>query len=482
MGYGSVPAGDDLTVCAIARRTKSEHAEWRRYRTIVYPGGYVEYTFWTEKYIGEWQNGLKQMFHDNYLFDVDNFNDSLYHRADLQWIRHSYLGKTTRILRENSSNFLSPEWTPLIPTLKDSIWVNKWPLGEKTIYTVFSLVPEGFNGALFEENKPEGTHLVSLWHHKELDWIDKDGRNYVPATTFAFNKFELDTRTEGNVDCIALLPDIINASLSEGYINVQAAIGQQIDIWAGDPSYQNKNYKSYPSRHCQVNILDDFGGYEGKFVIQLFDNKELIDERILTLEPGTPLLASKTDKTPVTAKKPNGMVLIPSGTFSFKAENTDQFIPYPDTKEPVKEQVNAFYIDQYPITNTQYQEFIRATGYHPADTINFLKHWGNEFDSTKCNNASGKTTPVDAYPKGKSWSGVMDLTGNVWQFTNDVYYNGTYYFVIMKGGSYYKPTSSWWYVKGGPQPNTWHQQLLLVAPSFDRNATVGFRCVKDTGD
>lgn len=74
----------------------------------------------------------------------------------------------------------------------------------------------------------------------------------------------------------------------------------------------------------------------------------------------------------------------------------------------------------------------------------------------------------------------MDLTGNVWQLTSDVYNNGTYYFVIMKGGSFYKPTSSWWYVKGGPQPNTWHQQLLLVSPSFDRNATVGFRCVKPT--
>ena len=90
-----------------------------------------------------------------------------------------------------------------------------------------------------------------------------------------------------------------------------------------------------------------------------------------------------------------------------------------------------------------------------------------------------KPFPVDAFPEGKSPFGMMDLTGNVWQLTGDVYNNGTYYFVIMKGGSFYKPTSSWWYVKGGPQPNNWHQQLLLVSPSFDRNATVGFRCVKD---
>jgi formylglycine-generating enzyme required for sulfatase activity len=108
--------------------------------------------------------------------------------------------------------------------------------------------------------------------------------------------------------------------------------------------------------------------------------------------------------------------------------------------------------------------------------------WGNEYDSTLCNHATGKTTPVDAFPGGKSPFDVMDMTGNVWQLTNDIYNNGTYYFVIMKGGSFYKPTSSWWYVKGGPQPNNWHQQLLLVSPSFDRNATVGFRCVKDASD
>ena len=71
------------------------------------------------------------------------------------------------------------------------------------------------------------------------------------------------------------------------------------------------------------------------------------------------------------------------------------------------------------------------------------------------------------------------MVGNVWQMTNDVYDNGTYYYLMMKGGSFYKPESSWWYVKGGPQPPEWQQLLLLVSPGFDRNSTVGFRCVKD---
>jgi formylglycine-generating enzyme required for sulfatase activity len=281
-----------------------------------------------------------------------------------------------------------------------------------------------------------------------------------------------------------------------------------------------------------LDLAEAFADYEGKFVIQLFENEELMDERVLWLEPGSPRLMTRQEVTPFAGKKPEGMILVPSGSFDFSAENTDQFIPYPDTKEPVIVKINEFYIDKYPVTNIQYLEFLNATGYKPTDPVNFLKHWnngtipegledhpvvyisledakkyakwagkrlptevewqyaaqgtmgfmwpwGNDFDSTRCNNATGKTTPVSRFPKGKSPFGVMDLTGNVWQMTGDVYNNGTYYFVIMKGGSHYKPTSSWWYVKGGPQPNTWHQQLLLVSPSFDRNATVGFRCVRD---
>jgi len=68
------------------------------------------------------------------------------------------------------------------------------------------------------------------------------------------------------------------------------------------------------------------------------------------------------------------------------------------------------------------------------------------------------------FPAGASPFGVEDMVGNLWQFTQDVYDNGSYYYAIMKGGSYYKPTSSWWYVQGGPQPVSHQQMLLLVSP------------------
>jgi formylglycine-generating enzyme required for sulfatase activity len=736
----------------------AEKAEWRRYKTILHPGGSLEYTLHVNEYRGAWQNGLKLMFQDRWLYDLESFNDSLYHRPDLKWIRHEYiiglqfawnkafydwqtqqytlaefleqgerlfggydvvglwptwprlgvdqrnqwdlfadmpggleqirkisrdmkargtrfficynpwdestrsenpyqgmarlisdtdadgvvldchgassfllqhaadsikpgvvmysegmavvkdmpgivsgrvhdaiylppplnlnklirpdfaifrvcqlrdgrirreasvaffngygtelntfapgsaanmeddliyLGRTTRILRENTANFLSQEWTPLIDTRRDSIWVNQWPLGDKTIYTVFSLIPEGYNGPLFEGIPDDSMHLVSLWHHENLELAVVEGKHMIPARTEAFNRSDLGTRAEGNVDCIARFPRVIRARFNGPELEIEAGEGEIIRIWAGNPSYQNRSYLELPIGKHAVSIFNPpFNNHEGKYVIQLFEKEELLDETVVYLDPGTPRLVSQTIITAPTDRKPKGMVLIKSGSFEFKAENTDQFIPYPDVKEPVTTRIEAFYLDQFPVTNLQFRGFLESSGYLPSDPVNFLKHWenggipeglenhpvvyvsfqdaqayadwagkrlptekewqyaaqgsenrvwpwGNEYDSTRCNHALGQTTPVDAFPKGKSPHGVMDMTGNVWQITGDVYDNGTYYFVIIKGGSHYKPTSSWWYVKGGPQPNTWHQQLLLVSPSFDRNATVGFRCASD---
>ena len=38
--------------------------------------------------------------------------------------QYRYLGKTSMILRENSAVFTSDNFVPLIPSLKDSVWVN----------------------------------------------------------------------------------------------------------------------------------------------------------------------------------------------------------------------------------------------------------------------------------------------------------------------------------------------------------------------
>jgi len=100
-------------------------------------------------------------------------------------------------------------------------------------------------------------------------------------------------------------------------------------------------------------------------------------------------------------------------------------------------------------------------------------------DSSFCNTGNGKLYPVGKYKKGINPFGLYDLVGSVWQMTNDWYQSDTYQYIIMKGGSYYHPGGSWWYVQGGPKPLHYRQMLLRVSQGFERNATVGFRCVKD---
>lgn len=84
---------------------------------------------------------------------------------------------------------------------------------------------------------------------------------------------------------------------------------------------------------------------------------------------------------------------------------------------------------------------------------------------------------VDAHPKGASPFGVMDMVGNVWQWT-DEYVDEHTRAAILRGGSHYQPQGSVWYF---PQAyrNDEHGKLLLMAPSYDRSGTLGFRCVVD---
>jgi formylglycine-generating enzyme required for sulfatase activity len=197
--------------------------------------------------------------------------------------------------------------------------------------------------------------------------------------------------------------------------------------------------------------------------------------------------------------------------------------------------LNAFYIDRHPVTNAEFKKFIEAAHYHPKDDHNFLRDWkngtypeswdnkpvtwisledarayaawagkrlphewewqytaqgsdgrmypwGNDWDSMAApvpEKGRDMRTPtnVDAFPKGASPFGVMDMTANVWQWT-DEYKDEHTRAAILRGGSYYQPQGSNWYFPQAYKLNT-HGKYLLMAPGKDRSGTVGFRCVVD---
>jgi formylglycine-generating enzyme required for sulfatase activity len=450
----------------------------------------------------------------------DNYRDDL-----------DFLARTTFTLRQNNDAFLDKDWTPLIDTEIDKVFVNRWVSGEKTIYTVLNMRSEGIEGKLFKIKNDSSKHYVSIWNHENIVPLSENGVTFGTSRTEGWPSSYSGTRREGTVDCIAELPVLLKSEIKGDLILLKAQGMNNILVWKGNPSYKTDFKKFNLVSDTSIRIRDIFGYYEGKIVIQLLNNGHLLDEDIHMFRGGKPWLISSVIPTVRATGIAPEMILIPGIEFTYEVSTSEDFIPYPEVNG-ISAKVDSFLIDKYPVTNAQYYEFLQSSGYRTTDTVRYLRHWergiykqgqerypvvyisyedmksyakwagkrlptqaewqlaaqgtdkrkwpwGNEFHGTLCNNAFGKTTPVDAFSKGISPYGVMDLVGNVWQMTNDLYFNGSYYFSVIRGGSFYKPDSSWWYIQGGPQPLDKTQIMLMVSQGYDRNATVGFRCVKD---
>jgi formylglycine-generating enzyme required for sulfatase activity len=462
--------------------------------------------------------------------------------------QYRFLGRTSMILREHASAFSAGSFTPLIDIDRDSVYVNRFSNSNKSIYTILNLKPEGVHGAKVSVSDGPDLHWVDLWNHAEINVQKNGSSSFVTLDVDPFPRVKRGTNDEGTVACVAAFPSLLTVTLTGDRLTLAASAGSELRVWAGAPSYA-RDPLIVRGTDALISLREHFGRYEGKWVIQLFHEGELLDERVLFTEPGEPRLISAVAKT-ATQQKPSGMARIPTGRFAFRTSQGDAFIPYPNNAADV--QLAAFWMDVYPVTNQQFFEFLRATEYAPRDTANFLRHWlrghprkGEEnfpvvyvsyedarayaawagkrlptevewqyaaqsdelrewpwiqtkpvtrtkqfvtetltttrlqgIDAARCN-LSEKPVAVGRFPRGKSKWGLHDLVGSVWQLTNDLYESGSYQFVIMKGGSYFNPSSSWWYVQGGPRELTYRQMLLRVSPGFERNATVGFRCVKD---
>ena len=81
-------------IVSLTRRDRKSITGGRvtRFENYLKPSGKVSFTMWLDYYEGEWQEGLKLMFQERFLYDVEpgTFDNSIFEREDLKWMRDCY--------------------------------------------------------------------------------------------------------------------------------------------------------------------------------------------------------------------------------------------------------------------------------------------------------------------------------------------------------------------------------------------------------
>jgi formylglycine-generating enzyme required for sulfatase activity len=384
--------------------------------------------------------------------------------------------------------FASEAWQPFYPMHLYGVFASKWPLGKQTVWTIVNRNEYDVAGRQISIPYTQGIRYFDLYHGVELT-PERDGDQAVLSFSMEAHGYGalLETAGEPDAQITGLMGKMkqMTATPLSGYSHEWKPLAQQlVDIAKTEPA------GTLPEGMVKIPAADYLFKVEG-----------------LEIE-------------------------------GFNDAGVDVQYPWEDIPRRYHEHtmhIASFYIDKYPVTNAEFKKFLDATQYHPKDDLNFLKDWknggypdgwgnrpvtwvsqedarayarwagkrlphewewqyaaqgtdgriypwGNDWDASKVPAPDRSRTMrgpdnVDAHPAGASPFEVMDMVGNVWQWT-DEYVDDHTRGGILRGGSYYQPQGSVWYF---PQAyrNDQHGKLLLMAPSYDRSGALGFRCVKD---
>jgi formylglycine-generating enzyme required for sulfatase activity len=386
---------------------------------------------------------------------------------------------------------VSPGWEPLYPTHMYGIFASRWPLADRTVWTIVNRNEYDSDGRQMTVPYKAGMRYFDLYHGIELA-PEKQGDSAVLSFAIEAHGFGMILATPGEPDAA-----------------MQKLISRMKAMTAEPLSSFSHEWKMLPQQQVEIPL------------------------------------------TPPASSAPKNMVRIPGGSYVFRVsgievEGSDDVgvdVQYPWESSPRRfhehrMELKPYYIDKYPVTNAEFKAFLDATHYRPKDDLNFLKDWKNGAipagwenkpvtwvsieDARAYAKWAGKRLPhewewqfaaqgtedrvypwgntwdakavpepdpgrtmrgpdsVDAHPSGASPYGVMDMVGNVWQWT-DEYVDDHTRGGILRGGSYYQPQGSIWYFPQAYRNDT-HGKLLMMAPSYDRSGALGFRCVMDAAD
>ncbi len=396
--------------------------------------------------------------------------------------------RVATIERAVAAFLVSPDWEPLYPMHTYGVYASRWPLGRQTVWTIVNRSAYNIDGPQMNVPASSGMRYFDLYHGVEL-------------------KPEINGRT-------AALSFRLEAN---GYGAILATPGEPGDAITA--------------------LMRRMAAITAKPLAAFSHESPVLPQHLVSIDPTAP--AAETPEGMV--RIPGGAFVFKVQGIEIEGGDTpgvDVQYPWEDSPRRYHEklmQIAPFYIDKYPVTNAQFKKFLDATHYAPADPINFLRDWKNGAyppgwanrpvtwvslqDARAYARWAGKRLPhewewqmaaqgtdgraypwgsqwlpanvpapatgrvmpgpdpVDAHPQGASPYGVMDMVGNVWQFTDEFTDEHTRA-AIVRGGEYYRPQGSIWYF---PQAfrNDEHGKLLLMAPGYDRSGGIGFRCVRD---
>ncbi len=389
---------------------------------------------------------------------------------------------------------VSPDWEPLYPMHSFGVYSSRWPLANQTVWTIVNRNAYEVSGHQIDVPYSPGMRYFDLYHGVELK-PETSGQTATLA-------FDLEPLGYGAILAIPGQPSAPILSLMD---RMAKLTNTPLASLSHDPPILKQTLveipPTAPAAEAPAGMVKIPGGS--------FDFKV------------------------------QGVEI--EGEASNLVDVQYPWEPTPRRFHEHTLEIKPFFIDKFPVTNAQFKQFLDATHYAPQDSINFLRDWKNGSFPAGWDNrpatwvsledarayaqwagkrlphewewqlaAQGLNTPdnpagriypwgnswqpanvpapstgrsmrgpdpVDAHPQGASPYGVMDLVGNVWQWT-DEYMDDHTRAGIVRGGEYYQPQGSIWYF---PQAyrNDQHGKLLLMAPSYDRSGGVGFRCVKD---
>jgi iron(II)-dependent oxidoreductase len=397
------------------------------------------------------------------------------------------LRRVAKIERRFAPYLVSPGWEPHTPVLQYGIFASKWPGDQGTLWTLVNRNPYDLAGQQITLPAIPGMRYFDLYQGVELT----PESSTAPVTL----SFPLEAGGFGAILATAAPPRDLASFLSEMKTLTARPLRSYSKEWSVLPQQIAEIAKTSPAQTAPQGMLEiPAASYEFRVSGIMIEGGN--DEGVDVQYPWEP-----------SARRHHRHTL----------------------------QIASFYVDKFPVTNADFKKFLDATHYQPGDAHNFLRDWnsgvypsgwdnrpvtwvsledarayakwagkrlphewewqyaaqgsdgriypwGNEWDSAavpaqETARTMRPPTSVDAYPKGASPFGVMDMVGNVWQWT-DEYLDEHTRAGIVRGGTYYKPQGSMWYF-----PNTYklteHGKYLLMAPSKDRAGTLGFRCVKD---